>query len=128
VKRQASLLAAAMILLVPALLVAPVTRAQDQPKKEPEKKRPQAPKRTLEDSVSRALVRARKIDDQKLVRATVLKGERDDDTTYVVVCEFGTGDLGIFEGTDDPEADQFFLLEKSNVEALSEIAQRAAKR
>lgn len=126
-RRGLPTLAAALVLALPALILAPSTRAQDQQKKEPEKK--PAQKRTLEDAIARALRTAKKsVDDQKLLRATVVKGTLADDESYLVVCEFGTGDVGIFEGSAEPETDQFFLIEKHNVEVLAEITKRAASR
>jgi hypothetical protein len=115
---------AALVIALAACLSLPID-AQDAPAKPTEK----AKKKTLEDAIARAFrISARKVSDQKFLRATVLKGMHEDDETYLVICEYGTGDIAVFEGGVEAESDHWFLLEKPHVEALSEVAKRALER
>jgi hypothetical protein len=102
------------------------TRAQDEKPTEKVAKKEKKP--TLEEAIARAFKTAKKnLDDQRMIRSTVLKGMRADDDTYLVVCEFQSGDLGIFEGGLDPQSDQWIVVQKDNLEAIEESAKRAHK-
>ncbi len=109
------------------------TRAQDEKPTEKEKAAPEKAtkkekKPTLEDAIARAFKTAKKnLDDQRMVRSTVLKGMHSDDDSYLVICEFQSGDLGIFEGGLDAQSDQWIVVQKDNIEALEDSAKRAHK-
>lgn len=102
-----------------AVLMAPPLSAQETPKSDEKPKTEKPKKKTLEDAIARAIRLARrKVDNQKLVLSTVLQGTLGDDDVYIVVCEFGTGDVAIFTGGLEPESDQWVFIEKAHGTAL----------
>lgn len=74
--------ATALVIALAVGAAAPIMGQDPAPAREKPKKK------TLEDAIARALrVSSKKIDNQKLVRATVLNGMHEDDETYLVICE-----------------------------------------
>lgn len=90
-----------------------------------EKKKVQQPR--VEDALRRAVIKAKSYDSLKFKRANVLNSEVDDDCAFVVVIEFGTSDLGIFQGNEDPAKDQFVLIDSKDAKLLTECAARSYK-
>jgi len=100
------------------LCLAPLALSQDA--------KPQKPK--LEDAIRRAVIKAKKIDDQKLVRTSVVTQDLTDEQAYLVICEFGTGDMALFEAGSEAKDDQFIMIEKKQLELLVECGQRSSRR
>jgi len=115
------------VFLMPPLAAQDTTKSDEKPKAEKPVEKPK--KKTLEDAIGRAIRLARrKVDNQRLVLSTVLQGTLEDDDVYIVVCEFGTGDVGIFTGGIEPESDQWVFIEKTHGTALEEVLHRAVRR
>lgn len=125
-----------LVLALLALIVLSPLRAQDggKPAEKNDKAipAPEKPKKEkkpeLEDAVRRAMRCVKKIDDQKFMRATVLASSVDDEAAFLVFCEFGTGDMGVFQGGVASENDQWLLMTKEHALALEEITHRQAHR
>lgn len=115
------LLPTALIALV--ILVLP-GRAQEKPPEKPTDPQKKAEKPKPETALVRAMRRVKKVEDQKFMQMTVVVAEAEDNTTYIAVAEFGTGDFAIFQGGVDPDADQWIVFTKKDAEVLENIAHR----
>lgn len=83
------------------------------------------PRPRIEDAIRRAVIKAKTLESMKFKRASVINQEVDDDYAYIVVCEFGTNDIGIFQGSDDPTKDQWILIDNKDAKLLIECAGRS---
>lgn len=79
---------------------------------------------TLEDSLRRAVLRAKKESDAAVARATAAPN----DSQLVVIVEFADGDTGLFTGGLEEHNDQFVLLDAHNVDLVAEALIRAHSR
>ncbi len=124
-------LVAALALAVPVSLG--ISQAQDPHEGKKKSDKPETPKHEkrpmLEDAIARAFRTAKqKVDDEAMVRSTVVKGMHDGDETYVVIFEFESGDIGIFEGALDPQSDQWGVVTKGYLPIVDEIVKRGEGR
>lgn len=101
----------AFICLLPLLSL-----ADDQPKK------PAKPR--VEDVLRRAVIKAKTLDNLKFKRATVVEQEIDDEYGYTVILEFGTGDMGLYQGSFEAAKDKFVMIDSKDCKVLVECASR----
>jgi len=97
------------------LWIGSVCLGQDAPKKHPAK---------FEEAVYRATLKARNVDSQHVIQLTVVPNDILDEDNFVVVAEFQSGDIGIYQGYLDKADDQWVYIGKRELKMLEEAAHR----
>jgi hypothetical protein len=112
--------------LLPSLLLvallAPLAAQDDGKKADPKKAKVEKKEPVLEDCLTRAARLAKKQDAHWLQSSTRHNAGGD---TLVAFFEYTNGDLGIFEGDEDPANDRFIVVDRDNAETLERCAGRA---
>ena len=111
--------------LLLTLLLACAVTAEDRDKDDT-KPKIKLPK--FEEAIGRAFIRARKIDDLKLCRISMITQDLLDETQLVAFFEFGTGDIGMFQGGREPTEDNWVFVDKKNLDLLAEVTKRCQNR
>lgn len=123
---------ATALVLSLALFSSGQDQKKDEKKPEPKLEQPgdkheKAPKKLpTESAVRRAADRARAADGEHLARMNAIPSMSLEEPSYVILCEFTSGNLAVFQGGSDPECDQWVLIEKRHMNAISEIVLRSA--
>lgn len=84
----------------------------------------------LEDVSGRAISWARKScsDHKGFARMTTIMTDATDETTIVLTVEFGDGAIALYQGAMDAAEDHWVMLNKSDLDLLSETISRANHR
>ena len=126
------------VLLIAGLFLGTSVTADDTDKKPDEKKvekpapaKPEKAKpKTMDDLMTRALAWARKFgkDHKGLARLTAFPSNATEDENITIFIEFGNGNLALYQGNADPDADSYVVLEKGDLPALKEAMERSQAR
>lgn len=118
-------------LIIANLVYFGAVSGQDKPAVDPapapakEKVKKKKPK--LEDAVFRAMLKAKE-EDMKIVRATVTPSDIREDGSFIIMVEFGSSDVGMFQGGLDPTEDQWVLCGSRELDMIVECMNRRGKR
>lgn len=81
----------------------------------------------FEDAAGRGLAKVRRFEDQDLKRAQMFISEFAEDYEVVLVAEYKSGDVVVFQGGVDPKDDRTVTLPKAHAGVLFDTFDRLAK-